>query len=136
MPRATRKPRPRRRAVRRPRPRRATVDYETFLAIALALPAAEEGTHHGTPAVRIAGRFLARLREEGVIAIRCGFEDRERLMEAWPKAFYLTDHYANHPAVLIRLGEVRVDVLREVVEAAWRRVAPKRLVADREAGGR
>ncbi len=49
-----------------------------------------------------------------------------------PAAFYVTDHYANHPAVLVRLSKVRRDVLRAVLEKAWRRVAPKRLVAGHD----
>jgi hypothetical protein len=112
---------------RRPAARRP-LDYEAFLRVAHELPGVEEGTCYGTPAVRVAGRFLARLREDGALAIRCSFEDRSRLMEEHPTAFYVTDHYANHPAVLIRLSKVRLDLLRDVVEKAWRRVAPKRLV--------
>jgi hypothetical protein len=38
----------------------------------------------------------------------------------------------NYPAILIRLGKVRANVLRRVVESAWRRVAPKRLIAERD----
>lgn len=66
------------------------------------------------------------------LAIRCSFEDRVILMDEYPAAFYFTDHYANYPAVLIRLSKVRRDVLRAVVEKAWRRTAPKRLVAERD----
>jgi len=111
---------------------RRTIDYDTFLTLAHELPAVEEGTCYGTPAVRVAGKFLARLREDGALAIRCSFEDRVILMDEYPAAFYVTDHYVNYPAVLIRLSKVRRDVLRAVVEKAWRRVAPKRLIAERE----
>lgn len=119
-------------ARKRKTPGRRTVDYDTFLALAHELPAVEEGTCYGTPAVRVAGKFLARLREDGALAIRCSFEDRVILMDEYPAAFYFTDHYANYPAVLIRLSKVRRDVLRAVVEKAWRRTAPKRLVAERD----
>jgi hypothetical protein len=113
-------------------PARRTIGYDTFLRLAHDLPGVEEGTCYGTPAVRVAGKFLARLREDGALAIRCPFEDRSILMEEYPAAFYVTDHYADYPAVLIRLSKVRLDVLRAVVEKAWRRVAPKRLVAERD----
>ena len=116
---------------RKPAARR-TIDYDTFLGLAGALPGVEEYTCYRTPAVRVAGKFLARLREDGALAIRCSFEDRSILMEEYPAAFYVTDHYANYPAVLIRLSRVHLDVLRGVVEKAWRRVAPKRLVAERD----
>jgi hypothetical protein len=106
--------------------------YDTFLRLAHELPGVEEGVSYGTPAVRVGGRFLARLREDGDLAIRCGFEDRSMLMDEHPAAFYVTDHYASYPAVLIRLSKVRLDVLRAVIEKAWRRVAPKRLVAGHD----
>ena len=129
MTRVARKPPARKRKA----PARRTVDYGTFLTLAHELPAVEEGTCYGTPAVRVAGKFLARLREDGALAIRCSFEDRVLLMDSYPAAFYVTDHYADYPAVLIHLSKVRVDVLRTVVEKAWRRVAPKRLAAQRDA---
>ena len=119
-------------ARKRKTPARRTIDYDTFLALTHELPAVEEGTCYGTPAVRVAGKFLARLREDGALAIRCSFEDRSLLMDEYPAAFYVTDHYVNYPAVLIRLPKVRLDVLRTVVEKAWRRVASKRLVAERD----
>jgi len=111
---------------------RKQIDYDTFLRLAHELPGVEEGISYGTPAVRVGGRFLARLREDGDLAIRCGFEDRSMLMDEHPAAFYVTDHYANYPAVLVRLSKVRRDVLRAVLEKAWRRVAPKRLVAGHD----
>jgi hypothetical protein len=45
--------------------------------------------------------------------------------------FFTVDHFNGYNAVLVqesRLGEIDVEELREVVEDAWRAVAPKRLV--------
>jgi hypothetical protein len=45
--------------------------------------------------------------------------------------FFTIDHFNGYNAVLVqesRLGELSVDELREIVEDAWRAVAPKRLV--------
>jgi hypothetical protein len=114
----------------RSRPKTRPPTYETVRRLALALPEVEDGTSYGTPSLHVAGRFIARLREDGVLAIRAGFEERSILMEAHPRAFYVTDHYLNYPAVLVRLAEVRLEVLRDVVEKAWRRMAPKRLVKE------
>jgi hypothetical protein len=110
--------------------RRRRLTYDTARRIALALPGSEEGISYRTPAVRVSGKFLFRLREDGdTLALRIGFEEREMLIENDPKAFYLTDHYRDYPAVLVRLSAVRLDVLRAVLEQAWRQVAPPRLVA-------
>lgn len=43
----------------------APMNFETVRAVALALPGVEEGTCYGTPAFRVRGKFLLRLREDG-----------------------------------------------------------------------
>jgi hypothetical protein len=101
--------------------------------LALKLPGVETGTSYGTPSLSVRKKFLARLKEDGeTIAIRVGFDDRDVLLELDPAAFYLTDHYRDYPAMLVRLGKVRVDLLEQLVEQAWRRQAPKSLVTKRE----
>jgi hypothetical protein len=103
-------------------------------ALARKLPGVEEGTCYGTPALYVRRKFLARLKEDGeTMAIKCDFADRDVLLELDPKAFYLTDHYRPWPAVLVRLKEVRQDLLRRLVEDAWRRQAPPSLIAGRVA---
>ena len=47
--------------------------------------------------------------------------------------FFTIDHFNGYNAVLVqesRLGEISVEELREVIEDAWRAVAPKRLVKE------
>jgi len=50
-------------------------------------------------------------------------------MQADPKTFFTTDHYRGYPTVLVRLTRVLAADLRDVLEQAWRRNAPKRLIA-------
>ena len=98
----------------------------------LALPGVEEGPCYGTPGFRVRGKFLARLREDGeTLVVKCGHDERDLWMQADPKSFFTTDHYRGYPTVLVRLGSVDSAALREVIEQAWRRAAPKRLVAAR-----
>jgi len=111
-------------------PPKRRVRYDTLWRLALALPGVEEGTSYGTPAFKVGGKLLARLREDGEsLVVRIGFLERELLMKADPETFYITDHYLNYPAVLVRLPKVRAAKLGEVLEQAWRQVAPKRLLA-------
>jgi hypothetical protein len=49
-------------------------------------------------------------------------------MNAEPETFYITEHYRNYPAMLVRLSSVRREVLRDLLEQAWRLEAPQRLV--------
>jgi hypothetical protein len=75
-------------------PNRKPVTFETVRRLALEPPGVEEGTSYGTPAFRVRGKFLARLREDGEsLAIKCGFEERDLRIQADPGTFFTTDHY-------------------------------------------
>ena len=105
--------------------------FDTVRQLARALPGVEEGVSYGTPALRVRGKLIARLREDGEsLVVKIDFEEREVLMEADQQTFYITEHYRNYPAMLVRLSNVDVAALRELLEDAWRRAAPKRMVAD------
>jgi hypothetical protein len=113
----------------------AAKTYERICALALKLPGVELGTSYGTPAIKVKGKLMARLRSEaeGGLAIRCDFIERQMLLQAAPEAFFLTPHYQDYPMILIKLDEVRADALPDLIERAWRMVAPKRLVAAYDA---
>lgn len=102
--------------------------FETVCKLMSALPGVAEGTSYGTPGFKVKGRFLARLKEDGEsLVLRIGFLEREALMTSAPDIFYITDHYANYPAVLVRLPKIRKDALARVLQEAWREVAPASL---------
>lgn len=95
----------------------------------LNLPGVEEGSSYGTRGYKVKGKFLARFRDdETVLVLRCGFDERDFRLRADPATFFVTPHYDGYPAVLIRIAKVRPTVLREVLDEAWRRQAPKRLL--------
>ena len=105
--------------------------FDTVRRLASALPGVEEGLSYGTPALRVRGKLIARLREDGEsLVVMIDLPDREVLMQADPQTFHITEHYRNYPAMLVRLSKVDVEALRELLEDAWRRAAPKRMVAD------
>jgi hypothetical protein len=119
--------------------KRPSSHLRTVRRLALALPGVEEGPSYGTPGFRVSGKFLARLWEDGeTLVVKCGDEERDFRMQADPETFFITDHYRGYPTVLVRLRSVRLGDLRDVLEEAWRRNAPKRVVAeyDRAAGPR
>ena len=77
---------------------------------------------------------MARLKEDGeTLVLRTDFVEREHLLKMNPRVFYLTDHYRDYPWILVRLPEVSPEELEELLADAWRRVAPKRLIADYDA---
>jgi hypothetical protein len=65
--------------------------------------------------------------------VRCGDDERDFRIKADPATFYTTDHYRGYPTVLVRLARVTEPDLRAVLEEAWRRQAPKRLVRQFDA---
>jgi hypothetical protein len=120
---------PRKPVMRKSRPTKKQVPLETVRRLALAFPGVEEGTSYGTTAFKVRGKLLARLREDGEsLVVRIDFDTRDLLIETDPEAFYITDHYRGYPAILVRLSRVHPDALRDLLEEAWRRVAPKRLL--------
>lgn len=110
-------------------------EYKRVCEIARKLPGVEESSSYGTPALKVKGRFMCRLRSEaeGALAIRCDFVDRQMLLQADPEVFFVTDHYLDYPMVLVRLDKIRFSALPELIERAWRMVATPKLLAEHDA---
>jgi hypothetical protein len=111
---------------------RKRISFNTVREIGLALPDVEEGTAYGSPALKVHGRMFAclavhRSAEPDSLVIRISFDQRDELIAAEPKTYYLTDHYVNYPAVLVRLRLVSPDALRELLLMAWRFESAKRV---------
>jgi hypothetical protein len=103
-------------------------------AIALALPETEERPSYGTPGFRVKDRLFARIREPGVLLVRCADEgEKAFLLRADPEKFFTTPHYDGHASVLVRLEAVDRDELAELLTEAWRVRAPKRLAESLDA---
>ena len=52
---------------------------------------------------------------------------KEAFLAENPDVFFTTPHFDGYPAILIRLGEIGVDELEEVIVEAWLARAPKRI---------
>ena len=108
--------------------KRKVVTFDLIRDLALKHPGVEEGTSYGTRALRVKGKFMARLKEDGEsVAFRISFDERDLLMQTKPHAFYITDHYLGYPAVLMRMSAVTPEEAADIVAMSWRMVAPKRL---------
>ncbi|HMC20459.1 MAG TPA: MmcQ/YjbR family DNA-binding protein [Thermoanaerobaculia bacterium] len=99
--------------------------------LAVELPRIVEGTSYGTAAFRVGKKFLGRLKEDGVtLVLRISFDEREILMRSKPKTFFITDHYRDYPAVLVRLGKIREGEMRDLLKRSWEFTTKKKLVTD------
>jgi hypothetical protein len=108
------------------------IRYDVFKKEALTLPEVEESTSYGTPALKVRNTLMTRLKEDQTtVVVRSSWENREKLLVIHPEAFFVTDHYRNHPWVLLRLETASLAMLRPVLEHAWRLSAPKSLLRDR-----
>jgi hypothetical protein len=106
------------------------VAWDDVRELGLALPGVVEETSYDTPALKVNGKLLVRLKEDfATLALRVDFEERQALVNEQPDVFYVTPHYENYPMVLVRLAAVDREELGELLTEAWLDRAPKRLVA-------
>lgn len=114
--------------------------------LALAMPEASEGSSHGDPAWKVRDKLfawdrplrktdLAALGDSAptgpILGVRVAhLEAREALLAEDPKVYFTIPHFDGYPAVLIRLAEITVEDLADVIIEAWLCRAPKRLAAE------
>jgi hypothetical protein len=106
--------------------------FKEAFKLAKRFPGVELGTSYGTPALKVKGKFMARLRTEaeGWLAIRCEFLLRDILLNARPDVFHLTDHYRDYPAILVDLKKITKGALLDILEQGWRMSASKKLLRE------
>ena len=109
--------------------------WKDVLAIGSRFPGVEESTSYGTPALKVRGKLMCRMRTDPDALVLCVIDlgEREALLQGEPEAFFSTPHYEGYPYVLARLETVEREQLAELLEDAWRLRAPKRLVASYDA---
>ena len=114
-------------------------DQEDVRRIALSLPeTTEEGSGYRVGGKQFAWTYPERVHPKKpkvlnpeVLCVRVADEgEKQTLIEADPTKFLTTDHYNGYAMVLIRLPEIDVDELRELLTEAWRTTAPPVLARD------
>ena len=75
--------------------------------------------------LRVGGRFMAgmakhRSAEANSLVVRVGAEALGEMLAERPGVYYLTDYYAPHGVVLVRLGQVSEGELRDLLRVSWR----------------
>ena len=103
---------------------RRKITFETVMEIGLRLPQVEERTMYGTPALKLNGKLLAcvptnKAAEPDSLAVSIDFDQREGLIADAPETYYLKAHYVNYPCVLVRLQQINLAALKELLEASW-----------------
>ena len=118
---------------------RKPINFDTVRELGLGLPGVDEGTTYGSPALKVRGKMFAcmaihKSADPGSLAVRIAFDQRDQLIAEDPDTYYVTDHYVSYPCVLVRLGRVHRDALRDLLLMAWRfeSAAGKRRVRPRK----
>jgi hypothetical protein len=101
-----------------------TITFDTVRQLGLALPDVEVSSAYGSPALKVRGRMFTcvainKSAEPNSLVVLVDFAQRDELIAAEPDTYYLTDHYVNHPCVLVRLSHVHPDALRDLLRIAW-----------------
>jgi hypothetical protein len=106
---------------------------DTIIELGLKLPDVTEGSHYGVRALKLNGRMLActpvnKSAEINSAVVAIGLEKRVALLKDRPSIFYLTDHYAPYPTVLIRLSRISRAEPGRTLRIAWEFVSSQSAV--------
>ena len=110
---------------------RTKITFDTVREIGLALPDVEESSTRGAFALKVRGSLLActaihKSAKPDSLMVRIDFDQRAALLAEAPETYYVTDHYVNYPAVLVRLSKIQLDEMRDLLGSAWRFVTSKK----------
>lgn len=102
-----------------------TLDFDLVRQAAAGLEDVEEATSYSVPSLKVGGKLMTcpainKSAEPGSLMVRVSLEERDELIAADPEVYYVTDHYVNHPSVLVRLSKIRRDSLEGLLRMSWR----------------
>lgn len=111
--------------------------FPEFRHLCLSLPEAEECETWGEPTFRVRDRIFAMgSPESGFVSLKASLDDQSGLVEMDPKTFTPSAYTGRYGWVRVRLAGVGGDLAGRLVTNAWKRTAPRRLVADYELRGK
>jgi hypothetical protein len=110
------------------------IDCTTARELALALPEAEEHDHRGHPSFRVKSKIFATLwPDEQRVVLKLALADQTALTMLDPQTFSLVPGTWGHQGwTNVHLETVERADFQHALKAAWRQVAPKRLIAADE----
>jgi hypothetical protein len=117
--------------------------WDDVRRIALALPETSEGSSRGLRRWTVKDKLFVwerPLRRGDIEALGAEAPDgpilgarvehlgaKEALLADDARAFFTTPHFDGYPAILVRLDDINLEDLNEVIVEAWLARAPKRL---------
>jgi hypothetical protein len=100
------------------------------------MPGVVNDTAYGAPALKLSGKLVACIPtnksvEANSLVVHIDLEHRAELLRQQPDIYYITDHYAPHPTVLVRLSKINRTDLKELLRDACRFVSSLRFQSSR-----
>ena len=116
-------------------------NFATVCEIGLGFPRAQEARYYGMPALTVDGEVFVvqtghHSAEPNSISVPIGFERRDELIAANSRVFYLKQHYAPYPVVLVRLGQLTREDLQRLLRSAYDAVSSGSVSAGHHHGRR
>lgn len=105
--------------------------WEEVVALATELPEVEASTSYGTPALKVAGKLMGRLRTDSDGSLALKTSDKEALVASDDPAYFTTPHYDGYNYILINLELVDANEIVELIDDAWQIAAPAKVRALR-----
>jgi hypothetical protein len=107
------------------------VTYEQVRGWVLALPGGREVMVEswGHPTLRIGDKMIAGgAPDSPTMSIKASIQDQAELIAGAPETYAIADYVGRYGWVRITLATADPGEVRRIVEDAWRRTAPKRVV--------
>ena len=104
--------------------RSAHLSMDAVIELGLELPNVVESSYYGAQALKLNGRMLActpvnKSAEVNSVVVAIHPEQRTTLLRKYPSHYYITEHYAPHPMMLIRLSRISRAELERTLRSAW-----------------
>ncbi|MEO6604364.1 MAG: MmcQ/YjbR family DNA-binding protein [Aeromicrobium sp.] len=108
------------------------VTWAEVEAMATELPEVEISTSYGTPALKVAGKLMGRLRTDSDGSLALKTSDKDALVASDDPAYFTTPHYDGYNYILVNLDLADAPELAELIDDAWRLAAPTKVRKQRE----
>jgi hypothetical protein len=106
------------------------ISFDVVREAALEMPDVESSESARGPALKLRGKLMAcpashKSAEPDTIMVRVSIKEREKLIDENPDLYYVTDHYRDYPALLVRLAKIDRTTLKSLLGASWLFVSEK-----------
>lgn len=109
--------------------------FQQLRRLCLSLPDVEERETWGEVTFRVRDKIFAMGSPDGdTVSIKASLDDQAALIEMDADTFAASAYTGRYGWVRVRLRKVGVEMMTRLVTAAWKRTAPRRVVAEFEVG--